>query len=80
MQERAEPMGFLFRTKRSWMTHQYKLISVDDGDNYELYDLLNDPQEQQDISGSNPEIVSEMKKDLLTWIESVNDSRTGGDY
>ena len=27
MQERAEPMGFLFRTKRSWMTHQYKLIS-----------------------------------------------------
>ena len=80
MHEREKPMGFLFRSKRSWMTHQYKLISVDDGENYELYDLLKDPQEEQDISASNAEIVSEMKEDLLTWIESVNDSRTGGDY
>lgn len=78
--EREKPMGFLFGPKSSWVTHQYKLISIDKGNIYELYDLLNDPGEQNDISQENQEIVDEMKSGLLRWKRSVNDSRTGGDY
>jgi arylsulfatase A-like enzyme len=80
VKEREKPMGFLFRDKSSWVTHQYKLISIDKGNTYELYDLLNDPREQNDISTGNQDIVDEMKSDLLKWTSSVNDSRTGGDY
>ena len=78
--ERAKPIGFLFRNKMSWMTHQYKLISVDMGETFELYDVINDPEEQRNIALENKQLVDEMKQDLFSWINSVDDSRTGGDY
>ena len=78
--QRTKPMGFLFGAKRSWVTHEYKLISTDDGESYELYNLLNDQEELNDVAAANPEIVKKMKNNLLAWINSVNNSRTGGDY
>jgi arylsulfatase A-like enzyme len=78
--KRTKPMGFLFGAKRSWVTHEYKLISTDDGESYELYNLLNDQEEVNDVAAANPEIVKKMKNNLLAWINSVNNSRTGGDY
>jgi arylsulfatase A-like enzyme len=78
--ERTKPIGFLFREKMSWMTHQYKLISIDDGMTFELYDLLNDPEEQYNIATENEELVEKMKEDLFDWINSVDNSRSGGDY
>lgn len=78
--ERKKPMGFLFGKKRSWVTHQYKLISTDDGFTYELYNLLTDSAEKNNIASSHGEIVNNMKSDLSKWIKSVNNSRTGGDY
>jgi hypothetical protein len=32
------------------------------------------------VAEANPEIVKKMKNDLTAWINSVNESRTGGDY
>lgn len=78
--ERNKPMGFLFGPKRSWVTHQYKLISTNDGSTYELYDLLNDSAEKYNIASSQKEIVDNMKSDLSKWIKSVDNSRSGGDY
>lgn len=78
--QRAQPIGFLFRNKMSWMTHQYKLISVDKGQTFELYDLLNDPKEQINIIGENSALVASMKEDLFAWIKSVDNSRSGEDY
>ena len=77
---REKPMGFLFAQKISWVNHQYKLISTDEGNTFELYDLLKDPQEQSNIAEANGEIVASMKKELNRWRNSVNNSRTGGDY
>ena len=78
--ERMKPMGFLFRNKMSWVTHQHKLISVDGGKTFELYDLLSDPGETVNIADRHEELVKKMKSDLKKWMNSVNDSRTGADY
>ena len=75
-----KPIGFLFREKMTWMTNQYKLISVDNGKTFELYDLIKDSAEEQNIAPNNAEIVESMKAELFKWINSVEDSRTGGDY
>ena len=79
-QRRNKPIGFLFRNKMSWVTHQYKLISVDEGKTFELYDLLNDPGEQSNIYEEHQAIANKMREDLDEWITSVNESRTGDDY
>jgi len=78
--ERSKPIGFLFRDKRSWVTHKHKLISTDNGESFELYNILDDPEERYNIAASNPEIVKKMKSNLSLWINSVDDSRTGEDY
>lgn len=78
--ERIKPIGFLFGAKMSWVSHQYKLISLDDGESFELYDLLSDPGETKDIAPENTELVAKMKKELFTWTTSVNNSRMGEDY
>lgn len=80
IEKREKPMGFLFANKMSWVNHQHKLISVDNGASFELYDLLNDPSENNNIAEGKGELVKEMKKELKRWMNSVQNSRTGGDY
>ncbi len=71
IEERDIPMGFLYQKSISWVTHQYKLISVDEGKTYELYDLLSDPSEKNNIIESSPELRDELKAGLDKWLESV---------
>ena len=70
----------LFRQKISWVNNQYKLISVDNGESFELYNLINDRAEKENIAQKEPEIVTKMKKDLFEWINSVENSKKGLDY
>ncbi|GAI39772.1 unnamed protein product, partial [marine sediment metagenome] len=49
---------------------RYKLISVDDGNTFQLYDLKEDISESVDISTKKPGIVTVMKEKLLQWVES----------
>jgi len=78
--ERGESIGFLFGKKMSWVNDRYKLISIDDGNTFELYDLINDPEETKDIFSNEIEISYQMQKELSGWMESVNYSQNGGDY
>ncbi len=78
--ERAAPIGFLFAKKISWVNDQYKLISTDEGKTFELYDLIRDPKEANDIAAENEELVEQMRKELFKWKKSVENSRQGGDY
>ena len=39
--------------------------------NYRLYNLVNDPQQQQDLAGDNPELVERLKKKLLEINASI---------
>lgn len=79
--EARKPMGFQFHAeKRSWVTGQHKLISTDAGVTFELYDLLKDPAETNDIISENVDIASQMKADLRAWMDSCNQSEAGQDY
>ena len=49
----------------------YKLFSGDGGSTWELYDLLNDPSETQDVAANHMERVEGMKVQLEAWIEST---------
>ena len=68
---RSNPIGFNYLAGRSWVNHQYKLISKDNGSTFELYDLLNDPSEQSNIAASNPDIVSQMTTEFQSWSSAV---------
>ncbi|MCK5705863.1 MAG: sulfatase-like hydrolase/transferase, partial [Cyclobacteriaceae bacterium] len=78
--ERGESIGFLFREKMSWVNDRYKLISTDNGNTFELYDLIQDPEEDHDILTNQNEIADRMQNELSNWMNSVNFSRNGGDY
>ena len=63
--KREKAIGFIFQQKISWVDNQYKLISVDDGKNFELYDLMNDRAEKENIISKEPGIAAKMKKELV---------------
>jgi arylsulfatase A-like enzyme len=79
--ERHSAIGFRYQTKRALIDDRYKLLS----DNFasgqlELYDLVVDPKESQDISSEQPEVFARMKRQLLDWNASMNASFAGNDY
>lgn len=53
---------------------QYKLIrySYPDFQEYELYDLRNDPEELNDLAGVHPKLFSGMQAELLEKLDRVN--------
>ena len=51
------------------MTEQYRLI-----DGIELYDIINDPGQQRDISKSNPEIVKNLRSEYDLWWDHISES------
>jgi len=77
---REKPIGFLYKQKISWVNHQYKLISLNKGETFALYDLIKDKSEQNDIIAAKAEIAVEMKKELFVWLNSVENSKNGMDY
>jgi len=62
------------------VSSQFKLISINSGSSYELYDLSNDPLEQEDVSHLYPNVVQDMRKHLVKWQMSCAKSSVGGDY
>ncbi len=77
---RKKPMGFAYKKRISWVTNQYKLVSEDLGEIYELYDLLNDRSENINIIKSKAELAAKMEKELDEWLLSVENSKNGNDY
>uniref|UniRef100_UPI003217BA86 sulfatase-like hydrolase/transferase n=1 Tax=uncultured Draconibacterium sp. TaxID=1573823 RepID=UPI003217BA86 len=77
---RENPMGFHYLHRLSWVTQEYKLISTDNGEIFELYNLLDDPGEQNNIIEENSELANKMREDLLVWVESCKQSEKGEDY
>jgi len=78
--ERNKSIGFQFAKQKSWVTDQYKLITKDGGESYELYDLIKDKGETKDIAKGNKKLVENMKQELLTWVESCSRSDQELDY
>jgi hypothetical protein len=49
---------------------RYKLVGRD-----ELYDLLDDPGENENIAAANPEVVARMRKQYEDWFRDVSNTR-----
>lgn len=78
--ERKKAIGFQASKKMSWVKDRYKLISNDEGETFELYDLVENKGETKDISNENKKLVATMKRELLEWVESCKRSEKGADY
>lgn len=79
-EKREKPIGFVYKQRISWVNNRYKLISVDKGKTFELYDLIEDRPEKDNIIKQKPELASSMKAELQQWMSSVEDSKNGLDY
>jgi len=80
MKERPVPIGFESKDQQAFMNNRYKIYSKDKGKTFQLYDIVDDPQESTNIAPQNPEIVQELKEELETWRESCHNSYLGKDY
>ena len=68
-----------FGGPRVMLGNRYKLV-VDAQSTPELFDLTNDPAEEQNLLESQKEIARKMQKQLHDWQQSVLESLTGSDY
>ena len=77
--ERSGFIGFQIPKQQSIVDQQYKLIT-NDQKTFELYDLIEDPYEKNDLAAKNPQRVEQMKVSLFEWLESCKKSNNGADY
>jgi arylsulfatase A-like enzyme len=77
---REKPIGFICRHQVSWVNDQYKLIGDKTRQTWELYDLLNDKSEKENIIDEFPELAEQLKMELNDWLQSVENSQAGLDY
>jgi arylsulfatase A-like enzyme len=80
MQSRPVPIGFESKNQISLTDNRYKIYSSDKGKTYKLFDLLEDPGETIDLAAEKPQILQSMKKTLIKWRKSCQDSLAGKDY
>lgn len=79
--ERPSPIGFRYRGRAAWVDNRYKVVSKDvSKGQVQLFDLVDDPAESNDLSESKPKIAARLGKQLSEWNESVEKSFQGKDY
>jgi arylsulfatase A-like enzyme len=64
----------------SIIKNNFKLISIDNGESFQLYNLKEDPFESTDVSKSNKELTVQLKAELKEWRISCKNSAAGNDY
>ncbi len=92
MNERPNGIAFSYKGHSVLVEEQYKLhknyiYPKEKGKNkhsqkdaYLLFDLQKDFAEKNDIAKDNPQVVERMKKHLIAWEKSVENSSKGNDY
>jgi arylsulfatase A-like enzyme len=75
---RAKPICFQYSGQANCSTEQYKFYQK--AGKPELYDMLADPFEKQNIASSHPEKTKELKKQFLDWQASTKASFEGQEY
>ena len=78
--EREKSMGFIYRDQMSWVNNRFKLISHDKGNSFELYDLIDDKGEKNNLIEEKAAIARKMRAGLFQWLSSVEKSKKGMDY
>lgn len=79
--KRKTSIPFRYNKTGALVDNDYKLVATDIGENqFELFDLINDPKESKNISRDLPEIFKQMKSEFIKWNATVDISISGGDY
>jgi arylsulfatase A-like enzyme len=78
---REKPIGFRVDTGRAWIDGDWKLVrNYTEGATFELYNVVGDPAEAQDLLRKRPEIAQRLANELAAWDASVDRSVEGADY
>lgn len=69
----------LYTAQRAIRTPEWKLVRTyhagmwdDELDEFELYNLVDDPWEQENLAGERPELVEELRTTMLLWVEETS--------
>jgi len=79
MTARPRPIAFEIKKQMSLIGNQYKIYR-DGNEDFELYDILVDPSEKNNIASKHPSVVKKMKDILMKWQSSCQASDKGEDY
>lgn len=80
---RDRPIGFRASGGLAWLDNDVKLVrnhTADLSGAFKLYNLVDDPGEEQDLIEEQAETAARMRAELDTWNRSVDRSITGADY
>ena len=84
---RNKPLGFRASDGRMWLDNDWKLVqnvSYAKGEfrqePFELYNVIGDPSEEQNLISLYADRAEHMKQDLAAWSLSVSRSALGADY
>ena len=78
---RAKPIPFRFQKRGAWIDNQWKLVATNvDKREYELFDLVTDPNESNNVANENPGRLEILRGAFESWNQSVERSVAGKDY
>lgn len=78
---RRKPIPFRHTGRAAWIDNNMKLLTKNlDKKQFELYDLVKDPNEEQDLAKLQPATYQKMREQLLGWSRTVDASASGKDY
>lgn len=80
VKQRSAPLAFEFQKQAALMDNEYKIYSNDEGQNFELYNILTDPEEQNNLGDDEPERLGEMVSVWRKWKTSQENSAQENDY
>ena len=81
LDRRNKKIPFSFKDQGALLDNNYKLIASSiEKNEFELYNLENDPIESQDLAIENQILFEQMKKEYILWNETVELSMEGKDY
>ncbi|MBT4825416.1 MAG: sulfatase-like hydrolase/transferase [Flavobacteriaceae bacterium] len=78
-QIRSHPLAFQFGKQYALIDNQHKMYGISDG-SIQLFDLLNDPSEEKDLSKAEPVLLKRLRSKYQDWNTSIQNSQSGKDY
>ena len=80
---RDKPIPFAYRSHLALIDNRHKILELSDNQGrrrWELYDLVDDPAEQDNLLEQRPELARNMKQQLADLAASIGASVDGKDY
>jgi len=75
MSQRGSYIGFKSTGQRAWIGDRYKLIAPSGSGAFELYDLLADPAETNNLALQHADLVERLSAEYLQWDAEVEAER-----